>query len=340
MPDAAALSNVVLQLKCVDGAVAYLNGMEIFRLNMPTGEVNSTTLALESLSEIPHAAFASRHIDSALLVSGLNVLAVEVHLAAPFSPSLLFDCVLTRNYQPGPPRLWFTWPEDYSIQPRGDVLLSAEAFDPDGQVARVEFFVDDMKFGEIDAPPYQMIVSNLPPNSGRHYARARAVDASEDADSIAEVSFSDTDPDGSVPDDLLYLFGPQAYWNYLDDDADPGPAWRDGPNSARWSSGRAPFALGFDWRTIIDGGPTNARHATIYFWGYVRWDVPLAVGSATMYLLSELADGVIVYVNGVEVLRRNLPLGPIASSPRQLFVSTPAAKPGRSPMSPIPSSPR
>jgi hypothetical protein len=187
------------------------------------------------------------------------------------------------------------------------VLLSAEAFDPDGDVARVEFFVDDVKFGEIDAPPYQLIVSNLPPNfwGSYHYASARAVDASGDAGYFAQVAFSVSAPD-------LYLFGPQGDWNYLDDDADPGPAWRDGPNSAQWSSGIAPIALGFDGRTIINGGPTNARHATIYFWRDVSFEDPLAVGSATMYLLSELADGVIVYVNGVEVLRRNLPLGPIA----------------------------
>src|SRR5262249_27191251 len=124
--------------------------------------VNSTTRALSPLEESRPAFFTPRRLDPVFLLFGLNLLAVEVHLAAPESPRLTFDLDLTANYQPGPPRVWFTQPDDYSAQPQGDVLLSAEAFDPDGEVARVEFFVDGVKFGEVDAPPYQMIVSNLP----------------------------------------------------------------------------------------------------------------------------------------------------------------------------------
>src|SRR5262249_14764901 len=123
----------------------------------------------------------------------------------------------------------------------------------------------------------------------------------------AQVAFS-----VSAPQRYRSLLDPQAFWYYRDDGAEPGTGWqRDNPN-AQWSSGMAPFALGFDWRTIINGGPPNARHPPIYFWGNFSWQQPMTVGTSTLYLLSELADGAVVYVNGVEVLRRNLPPGPIA----------------------------
>jgi hypothetical protein len=77
------VSRVQLQLRPVidDGAVGYLNGTEIFRLNMPPGDVNYSTLAN---GVVANAAFGET-IVLYQVPAGTNVLAVEVHQAPQFA---------------------------------------------------------------------------------------------------------------------------------------------------------------------------------------------------------------------------------------------------------------
>lgn len=62
-----------------DGAVWYLNGTEVWRVNMPPGEPQATTPAA---SEVTAPVWSRpQPLPSALLVPGTNILAVEVHSA-------------------------------------------------------------------------------------------------------------------------------------------------------------------------------------------------------------------------------------------------------------------
>lgn len=64
-----------------DGAVIYLNGVEVKRLNMPVGNV---TYATKAATQVDNATFSGPlTISAANLVTGANVLAVEVHQADP-----------------------------------------------------------------------------------------------------------------------------------------------------------------------------------------------------------------------------------------------------------------
>src|SRR5688572_29911086 len=66
-----------------DGAIAYLNGTEVVRMNMPAGAVNYSTLAS---GEVGDASIGdSTYVLSESLVPGTNVLAVEVHQGPSFS---------------------------------------------------------------------------------------------------------------------------------------------------------------------------------------------------------------------------------------------------------------
>jgi hypothetical protein len=66
-----------------DGAIAYLNGAEVLRVNMPAGAVNYSTLAS---GEVGDAWIGdSSYILSESLLPGTNVLAVEVHQGPSFS---------------------------------------------------------------------------------------------------------------------------------------------------------------------------------------------------------------------------------------------------------------
>lgn len=63
-----------------DGAVFYLNGQEINRVNLPSGAVTGSTPALSNISQPSPSGF--QVVSSSALVSGSNVLAVELHKAA------------------------------------------------------------------------------------------------------------------------------------------------------------------------------------------------------------------------------------------------------------------
>ncbi|MDB6032524.1 MAG: exported protein of unknown function, partial [Verrucomicrobiales bacterium] len=79
------VSRVQLALRPIvdDGAVGYLNGVEVFRINMPAGELSYSSLASAVVGD---ANFGDTiFVPSENLVSGTNVLAVEVHQGPTFS---------------------------------------------------------------------------------------------------------------------------------------------------------------------------------------------------------------------------------------------------------------
>ena len=90
----AVFSNLVVRLVADDGAVVYLNGREIVRHNMPGGTITSTTRASSNLN---NAIENNPHLFSlppALLVKGMNQLAVEVHQAQNTGNDMSFDLSL------------------------------------------------------------------------------------------------------------------------------------------------------------------------------------------------------------------------------------------------------
>ena len=92
--DAAAVSNLTLRLMRDDGAVVYLNGVEQWRDNMAAGPVTFATLASGTASGANEFAFFTNTFGITNLVTGANVLAVEVHQAATNSSDVSFDLEL------------------------------------------------------------------------------------------------------------------------------------------------------------------------------------------------------------------------------------------------------
>lgn len=75
-----------------DGAVFYLDGVEVLRVGMPAGPVTATTLAATTVGEATPSAPAV--LAAAALGPGPHVLAVEVHQATASDPDLRFDAAL------------------------------------------------------------------------------------------------------------------------------------------------------------------------------------------------------------------------------------------------------
>ena len=95
--DPAAYQSLTLRLLRDDGAVAYLNGSEVFRSNMPAGTVSHTTTAVTAIGGADESTFYPASINPSLLVAGTNVLAVEVHQANGTSSDLSFDAELVAS---------------------------------------------------------------------------------------------------------------------------------------------------------------------------------------------------------------------------------------------------
>ncbi len=83
-----------LLLKCDDGAVIYLNGNEVIRYNMPSGEITYLTTAVSTISGSNESDFHSFSIEKSFLNTGNNVLAVEVHQESASSSDMSFDLEL------------------------------------------------------------------------------------------------------------------------------------------------------------------------------------------------------------------------------------------------------
>ena len=103
-----------------------------------------------------------------------------------------------------------------------------------------------------------------------------------------------------------------AVWAYLDDGSDQGTAWKEtGFDDASWSSGNAELGYGDgDESTVLSyGSDANNKYITYYF----RHEFQVANPDSTTYLTLRLLrdDGAVVYINGTEVTRSNMPSGTI-----------------------------
>jgi hypothetical protein len=100
---AKLVKDLTVNLMRDDGAVVYLNGTEIFRDNMPAGPVDYQTLAISAIGGADEATFYGQTVAPALLLEGVNVLAVEIHQANRTSSDISFDLELTGEGVPNQP---------------------------------------------------------------------------------------------------------------------------------------------------------------------------------------------------------------------------------------------
>ncbi len=92
--DPDAYTGLLISLQRDDGAVIYLNGVEVGRSNMPPLGIDFLTPAAGNVSGSDEDFLNTILISPEALQSGNNVLAVEVHQSSPFSSDLGFNLSL------------------------------------------------------------------------------------------------------------------------------------------------------------------------------------------------------------------------------------------------------
>ena len=181
------------------------------------------------------------------------------------------------------------------------IPLSAIALDSDNPTARLEFFVGDAKIGESTNAIFSTIWSNAV--EGLYTLTAVATGRNGTRATSAPVTIS-LQP---------ALVSSASTWKYLDNGSDPGAAWRTiAFNDAAWRSGPAPLGYGdSDEATVVSYGPdANNKYITTYFrHAFVVED---AASFTNLLLRLHRDDGAVVYLNGLEVFRSNMPGGTIA----------------------------
>lgn len=188
-----------------------------------------------------------------------------------------------------------------------NLTISATAGSSTSSVVRVQFYENATRIGEDAIPPYQMIWSNAP--LGNHSIFAVATDSGGLTTTSTPVNFSVTTTEG--PSTNIFI-ARGSVWKYLDDGRDQGTAWIPlAFNDNSWRTNRAEFGYGDgDETTVLSFGPSASnKYITYYFRKQFVVEDASRVERLALELLRD--DGAVVYLNGQEVFRTNMPAGAI-----------------------------
>src|SRR6266849_2056254 len=310
----SAYTNLVVRLDRDAGGIVYLNGVEIFRSNMPDGPITFITWASGIVSGPQESEFYATKVSPATLVTGSNLIAVEIHQVNNTSSDAVFDLTLLANVSPAPPQVTITSPTNgASFTPPATVDLEASASDFDGTVAKVQFYQGNKMVGEAVAEPFSLVISNL--RAGNYRFGAVVTDDSGATGTSAPVNITVVSPPF-----IATLVSTGSVWKYLDDGSDQGTAWKEVLfDDGSWKSGPAILGYGTAVQgrpeaTVINSGPAGARFITTYFRHQFYVSNSSVYTNLAFGVLRD--DGVVVYLNGAEIFRMNMPNGTVTYTTR------------------------
>lgn len=320
--DASVFGSFTLSVKRDDGAVVYINGTERFRTNMPTGTISYTTKASTDAADDGNTA-QNITLPSGTLVTGTNVIAVEVHQRAANSTDLSFDLQLTGAGDAVAPTVTVYSPADNAtnVSNTTNLVLS---FSENIQKGTGNILIKEggVTTQTIDVTSAAVTVSgNTATINPGDFTYSAAVNIE-----IAAGAFKDlfNNNYAGIANATTWNFtvqsapvsGPQtliAYgssWKYLDNGTNQGTAWRGtGFSDVTWVSGNAQLGYGDgDEATIVSyGSNASAKYITTYFRKIISVTNPSSFTSVLGNVKRD--DGVAIYVNGTEVYRNNLAAG-------------------------------
>jgi len=163
-----------LRLLRDDGAIVYLNDVEIYRSNMPGGIVHESTPAVLAVGGGEENRFFQFGVWPYYLEQGSNTIAVEVHQAPGAIDDCSFDLTLLGNLPLDPPTAEILSPETGDVFASSEVYMSAVSSDTDGHIYQMDFYAGTNHIGTDTTEPYEMVWRNFP--QGRYKLIAYAID--------------------------------------------------------------------------------------------------------------------------------------------------------------------
>jgi chitodextrinase len=322
--NAAQVSGLTLSVLRDDGVVVYVNGTEVARDNMPTGTITSQTLALNAQFDAAETTFFDFAIPPALLVEGTNVIAVSVHNESrQGTGDLSFDArlVAQRPGSPGGDTTPPSTPANLRVTSRGATQVVL-AWDAATDNVGVTGYVVTRNGVDLPVTTSTMLTDTLlaPGASYSYTVRARDAALNQSAPSSALPVTTHAPAETVVAQ--------SSAWRYTDDGVERGTAWKERTyDDSTWKTGNAQLGYGDgDEATVMFNGGTVPLQRWISH--YVRRSFTVtdvaALSGATVSVLRD--DGVVIYVNGTEIARDNMPTGTITSQTLALNAQFDAAE--------------
>lgn len=362
-----AVTGLRLRSLVADGAVFYLNGVEVLRFNLPVGAITAATTAVTNITNA--TLLGPIDLPTGSLVLGTNVLAVEVHRGPSAPADAIFGAelsVFTTNLPAAPlPTLAFNELESATNANFWLELINygATTVALDGcSIVRLggayrEFTIAGLSLAPgalVQIPKTTLGFGADPGDKLILYSpgHSNVIDAV-----VAKKSARSRLPDGTGPwlvsttptpgtsnvvalrneiviNEIMYDHLPIAataavyaptnlaisitnLWRYHQQGVDLGTAWRQtNYNDASWLSGRALLYVSTAVLPAPKNTPlalTSASGTRLITW-YFRAPFVFTgdVASAQLSLRTIIDDGAVLYLNGVEVNRQNLPAGAIS----------------------------
>lgn len=383
--DSESLLN--LNLVYDDGAVIYINGQEVDRVNMPSGAVTHNTF---SSSTIGNNATTSKEIPAAYLQVGVNTIAIEVHNRSLASSDISFNAQLTSNQNNvGEPSLptevnifdfgssWVYYdqvdaPENNWMNSSfddtqwlyahgefgfgdGDEATLLDYGDSSSNKTVSYYFRKQFSLSSVDAQTLlsmNMIYDdgaiiyvngqevqrvNMPGGTISHSTFSSSTVGNNASTTVmipssflvqgtntiavemhnrslgsSDISFNAQliSNQDNVQDLEVQLFQHGASWSYYDSIIAPLSTWfQEGFDDSQWqvANGQLGFGDG-DETTVLDFGGNSSDKTTTY---YFRKEITLRgleeIDSMTFELTYD--DGAVIYINGQEIKRINMPTG-------------------------------
>ncbi|MBI5435110.1 MAG: metallophosphoesterase [Planctomycetes bacterium] len=117
----------------------------------------------------------------------------------------------------------------------------------------------------------------------------------------------------NVPLPRQTLLSAGSTWKFSDTGVFPGATWMlPGFDDSAWASGPAQLGYGDEATVVSYGANPNAKHLTTWFRTTFQATNPASFGALDLALQRD--DAAVVYLNGAEVARANLPSGTISPS--------------------------
>ena len=301
--NALSYSNLLLSLLRDDGAVVYLNGTEVIRSNMPSGLISYSKRALTNITGQGEIKYSNFNLPVSLLQNGINVIAVEIHQFSKTSPDISFNLSLSAMPLPqcGTPGSLVS---SSVTQTSASLSWSAVAgaisyklkYRPVGtSVWTITDLVSTSKVvtGLLSATTYEFaVLATCTGGQGPYSAKSQFYTLINGADTLINTNSS---------------------WKYLEDGSNQGTSWYTSTyNDNLWLTGNAELGYGDgNEATVVNFGPdTTSKYPTTYF--RKTFNVSNPAGYAALRLGVVRDDGIVVYLNGTEVYRKNMPAGAIA----------------------------
>lgn len=204
------------------------------------------------------------------------------------------------------------------------VLIEVVAVDPDGDIRLVEFFANGQFIGKSEHLTRDAVIPGAPREHILEWNNVAAGSYSlvAKANSTAGLRVESAPVSITVhpPDPGLVLIPAGAEWRHWNRRTAPGVNWNQVDfNDTEWLLGRAELGYGDgDEVTRTEGAALDVRPVSAYFRHSFDISNPESYTSLVLNLVRD--DGAIVYLNGRQILRNNMPDGPV--TPETLAVST------------------